>query len=131
MTKQLLAGAALAIFLYLTSLYAVGLFYATVTILLIGLVFWNLAVVRKLRREVAAHPDIITLNARYRTQLALFIAALVSALLASAPIIRYFGGLPQLSREFYLTGLAFALITISFPALDWTFTVWKPWKRDE
>lgn len=73
-------------------------------------------------------PEIISLRARVQDALALALAQTVGAALGLILILRALDVIQPVDRGVFLVGLAFCLLMIAAPAVNWLVT-WQPWRR--
>ena len=72
-------------------------------------------------------PTIISLRARVQDAVALALAQTVGAFLGALVVLRALNIIDPVDRSVFLVGIAFALLMIAAPAVNWLAT-WKPWR---
>jgi len=78
----------------------------------------------------AVQPDSpFTLRVRTQDALALALASSVGGLLGLIVVARALNVVPPVDRSVFLVGLAFALLMIAAPAVNW-LAIWRPWEGE-
>ena len=73
-------------------------------------------------------PTIISLRTRVQDAMALALAQTVGAFLGALVVLRALNIINPVDRSVFLVGIAFCLLMIAAPAVNWLWT-WKPWTR--
>lgn len=70
-----------------------------------------------------------TLRIRTQDALSLLIASSTAAVLGALVVLRALNAIAPVDRSIFLVGLAFALLMLAAPAVNW-LVIWQPWRNE-
>lgn len=115
-----LAGAgALFVCLWLAEAIAGDAFPALVSIALVGAPAIQYLAYRRLRERHLLDPTIQSLRSAMFTALAMLVVSTALAAVGLIVVLRAFGWFPPLGRDTFLVLLAFPLLLLVAPAIEW------------
>jgi hypothetical protein len=116
---RLLLAANLFAGLWLLELVAADWFPWIVSVALVAAPYVQWRAYRRLRVKHLADTSIQSLRSAMFTALALFLCSLSLAAVGLLVVVRAFGWLPPIDREAFLVLLAFPLLLMTTPAVEW------------
>lgn len=122
------AALGLLLLLVFLQLVAPSAFPILVAAVLVVSPFLNLAAYWFFARRAVLPDAPFTLKIRVQDALALLLASTTSAVLGVLVVLRALNVIAPVDRAIFLVGIAFALLMLAAPAVNW-LVVWRPWRQ--